>query len=308
MSQEARRMVAASERLDPPPRTNADVPERLRIRRFSEGRRARRPRPLPGPAHRQLRHRPTPCWRPGRPPPSGSGASAAVRITSATTIRSRCTSVASTTRPGEAVAGHPGSGAGPSRTQRPRLDGAARPACCSPRERGRHGRSVRPDEVADQLVGQPELEPDAFGADPAVAVGELPEEQQETVLETVLLRDGQQRGKSPRPKHDPAGDLRHDLGVRRHPRHPCQVEHGEAQGRQHVPGRVERQRGLLPVVARRLEDVARRSGAPRPAGLPCRPAAPACPRRPADPGRRARGRRRRRSPTRRGRGARPAPR
>jgi hypothetical protein len=37
MSQEARRMVAASERLDPPPRTNADVPERLRIRRFSEG-------------------------------------------------------------------------------------------------------------------------------------------------------------------------------------------------------------------------------------------------------------------------------
>ncbi len=37
MSQEARRLVASSERLDPPPRTNADIPERLRIRRFSEG-------------------------------------------------------------------------------------------------------------------------------------------------------------------------------------------------------------------------------------------------------------------------------
>jgi hypothetical protein len=37
MSQEARRLVAACRRLDPPPRTNAAVPERLRIRRFSEG-------------------------------------------------------------------------------------------------------------------------------------------------------------------------------------------------------------------------------------------------------------------------------
>jgi hypothetical protein len=37
MSQEARRLVAACRQLDPPPRTNAAVPERLRIRRFSEG-------------------------------------------------------------------------------------------------------------------------------------------------------------------------------------------------------------------------------------------------------------------------------
>ena len=37
MSQVARRLIASSQRLDPPPRTDADIPERLRIRRFSEG-------------------------------------------------------------------------------------------------------------------------------------------------------------------------------------------------------------------------------------------------------------------------------
>ena len=37
MSQEARRRVAAWQRLDPPPSTNADIPKRLRVRRFSEG-------------------------------------------------------------------------------------------------------------------------------------------------------------------------------------------------------------------------------------------------------------------------------
>lgn len=37
MSQEARRRVAAWQRLDPPPSTNAGIPERLRVRRFSEG-------------------------------------------------------------------------------------------------------------------------------------------------------------------------------------------------------------------------------------------------------------------------------
>ena len=37
MSQVARRLIASSQRLDPPPRTDADIPERLRTRRFSEG-------------------------------------------------------------------------------------------------------------------------------------------------------------------------------------------------------------------------------------------------------------------------------
>jgi hypothetical protein len=37
MSQVARRLIASSQRLDPPPGTDADIPERLRIRRFSEG-------------------------------------------------------------------------------------------------------------------------------------------------------------------------------------------------------------------------------------------------------------------------------
>jgi hypothetical protein len=37
MSQVARRLIASSRRLDPPPRTDADIPERLPIRRFSEG-------------------------------------------------------------------------------------------------------------------------------------------------------------------------------------------------------------------------------------------------------------------------------
>jgi hypothetical protein len=37
MSQEARRRVAAWQRLVPAPRREADIPERLRIRRFSQG-------------------------------------------------------------------------------------------------------------------------------------------------------------------------------------------------------------------------------------------------------------------------------
>lgn len=37
MSQEIRRRLAARERLSPPPRSEADIPEPLQIRRFSQG-------------------------------------------------------------------------------------------------------------------------------------------------------------------------------------------------------------------------------------------------------------------------------
>ena len=37
MSQDARRIAAARSQLEPPARTDADVPERLRLPRFSEG-------------------------------------------------------------------------------------------------------------------------------------------------------------------------------------------------------------------------------------------------------------------------------
>ena len=142
MSQEARRLIASSERLDPPPRTNADIPERLRIRRFSEGVEHAVPDRFQVP---RIGCFGTGRLRPGDPlhDTSGSDASAAGRIIFATTIRVRCTWGASTTSPLQS------------------------------RERSRDGWAVRPREVADQLVGQPELEPDAFGSDPAVVLTPL---------------------------------------------------------------------------------------------------------------------------------------
>ena len=75
----------------------------------------------------------------------------------------------------------------------PQQDPAARlepehPGRLQPRECDGDGWPVGSGEVTDELVGQVELDPDAAGPDPAIAVGELPAEQLHTIVQAVLLR------------------------------------------------------------------------------------------------------------------------
>ena len=129
--------------------------------------------------------------------------------------------------------------------------GARQPALAGERlKRGADRRALSADDLGDHLVGEPKPDRDAVAADAAPAVGQVPEEQQEPVVDVTDIGDRHlQRGRScerrtARPKmadnhQRPAAD-----GGEK-----ARVENGQSRGLKHPPVRPERHaRGIALVL------------------------------------------------------------
>jgi hypothetical protein len=106
-------------------------------------------------------------------------------------------------------------------------------------------------------VGERDLQPHAVRPDASVAIRELPEQQQQPVLEPVVLGDREHGGQAARAQQTALREPGRHLGERRHAGQPRQIEHRETEVREHPPRGLERQGDLLAVVPPRLQEVAR---------------------------------------------------
>ena len=112
-------------------------------------------------------------------------------------------------------------------------------------QRGRDGRAARRHQIGEDRVGQRQRQPDALGAHPAPAVGQMPEQHVQTDVDARLVHDRHVDREVARalqgPVDEPAGELRISgeapRGRRVEQRQPNRLEHLPAGGQgQRGPG------------------------------------------------------------------------
>jgi len=75
-------------------------------------------------------------------------------------------------------------------------------------DRDRDGGSVRPDDGSKQPVGQREIDLNPVRGHLAPSVGEVPEDEEDSVVEPAEMTHGQVEGQPVNPQHESPGDCR----------------------------------------------------------------------------------------------------
>src|SRR3954468_15268018 len=102
-------------------------------------------------------------------------------------------------------------------------------------DRARHRRAVSPDEVGEALMAERQGQDDAVGVHATPALGEVPEGQQQPVVDALMVGDGQRDGEMVRAPRAAVEELEAELRPGHDADHQAMVEHGQARGLEHHP-------------------------------------------------------------------------
>ena len=81
------------------------------------------------------------------------------------------------------------------------------------------------DEIRESLMGQRQGHDDSVGSDPSPAFGQMPERQQQTILNPLVVGNCQRYSERVRPPGPPGEQLNAELWPGSHPGHKAVIEH-----------------------------------------------------------------------------------
>src|SRR4051794_37339114 len=155
----------------------------------------------------------------------------------------------STPRPGRGGRGHARAGCAARAT---RAGGAGPPARPAPlaqaARRERHGRTARADEPAELLLRERERQHDPLRRHPAAAVGEMPEEAVQAVLDARQVAEGERDRGAPRALVRAVDERRAERWVGGDPLGEAVVEDEQPRRLEDLPLRLEAEQALLGAV------------------------------------------------------------
>ena len=115
---------------------------------------------------------------------------------------------------------------------------------------------MRADEIREPLVRKRERYGDAVRQNSTPAFGQMPQRQQQPVIDPLMMRDGKgdsERVGAPRP---PVEEFKTELRPRVHPHHKTMVKHRQASRLENDPANLRMNMGTLVIPAPRANHVA----------------------------------------------------
>jgi hypothetical protein len=122
--------------------------------------------------------------------------------------------------------------------------------------RGGHGRAVRPDQVGQPLMRQRQSHCDALRSNTPPALSQVPEGQQEPIIDALVMGDRQRNRQRVRAPGGAAEELHAELRPRRHACHQTVVEHGQTRRLEHDPAHFGVDVGAVSVPTPGAHDIA----------------------------------------------------
>lgn len=116
---------------------------------------------------------------------------------------------------------------------------------------------MRPDQVSKPLMRQRQRDGDAFRNDPSPAFGQVPERQQQTVVNALMMGDRQGDGQRMRAPSASRKKLHTELGPGSHPADEAMIEDGQLRRLKYQPPDFGMNMRAVRVPSPRPQDVAR---------------------------------------------------
>ena len=122
--------------------------------------------------------------------------------------------------------------------------------------RGGYGWAVRPDQVGQPLMRQRQSHSDALGSNTPPALGQVPEGQQQPIIDALVMGDCQGNRQRVCAPGGAAEELHAELRPRSYACHQTVVEHGQTRRLEHHPGHLGLDVGAVSVPAPGAHDIA----------------------------------------------------
>jgi hypothetical protein len=122
---------------------------------------------------------------------------------------------------------------------------------------GRHRRPMRPDQIRKPLMRQRQWNGNAFRNDPSPAFGQVPERQQQTVVNALMMGDRQGDGQRMRATSASRKKLHTEFRPRSHPADEAMIEDGQLRPLKYQPPDLGMNMRAIRVPPPRTQDVAR---------------------------------------------------